>query len=305
MHILFLSPMQRHRWNWGHQLFRDEMSRHAEVTYFPSDKDISVLSILKKVPKPDIIATYAYKYTLPYMDLGKVNIPKVNFVCDYTPDTPGFHGFEKRYDQLILRDKYDFLFPVTYRVEEILRKKYPKTFVKCIPFGFDSHKYVGSLEQRRGIDVSTCFMFWDAVYPTRREIQKGVQSLHPKQVVFTDQVFRDHFVKVLYKSKINVNGLSYLKTSNMKIFEAMGCGCLCLTEKPSDLDKLGFVDGKHLVTFTNSGDMIDKIKYYLNRPAFLQSIANEGCQLVRQKHTNADRVRQFLTEIERVLKNGF
>jgi len=299
LRILFLSPLQAHRWNWGHQLFRNEVGRHVDVTYLASDTDISVLNILKKVDKPDIIATYGYKYTIPYKDLDKINIPKVNFVCDYTPDTLGFHGFEKRYDQLILRDKYDFLFPVTYRVEKILKRKYPKTIVKCIPFGFDSRKYTGVPHNKRAIDVSTCFMFWDAVYPTRKEIQSKVKGLPQSTVVFTDQVFREQFVNVLHKSKINVNGLSYLKDSNMKIFEVMGCGCLCLTEKPSDLDKLGFVDGKHLVTFTSPDDMVDKIQYYLKHPAILQSIAKGGFQEVQQKHTNKQRVQQFLTEIEK------
>ena len=71
--------------------------------------------------------------------------------------------------------------------------------------------------------------------------------------------------KIYSQAKIIFNK-SIRKDLNMRVFEAMSCGSMLVTDrlKPeAGLEEL-FKDKKHFVLYDNESDLVEKIGYYLN-----------------------------------------
>ena len=89
MKCLILSPNQINRYNWGHQLFRNEIGKQINTTYYGAgfphfNPELNVNEIVKKYcPKADFIITYGWRYSKDFKGLGDVNIPKIHITVDY------------------------------------------------------------------------------------------------------------------------------------------------------------------------------------------------------------------------------
>lgn len=88
-------------------------------------------------------------------------------------------------------------------------------------------------------------------------------------------------------------------TTSDRIFKALGSGAFYLTFEIQKLDKL-FGAGKHLVTYSDYGNMIEKIKYYLGNEVEREVIAMEGHKEVSEKHLLKHRIPQYWSLIEGV-----
>jgi hypothetical protein len=103
MKILLLSPNQISKYNWGHQLFRNEIIRQNDVItvgegYRRNDPTLSVNQIIDKYygsSFPDFILTYGWRYTKPYIGLGDCKVPKVHISVDYFDKQGDFNGTMK------------------------------------------------------------------------------------------------------------------------------------------------------------------------------------------------------------------
>lgn len=83
----------------------------------------------------------------------------------------------------------------------------------------------------------------------------------------------------------------------MKHFEAAGAGLAVFTDPTPDLHRLGFVDGTNVVTFRSLDDLVDKSRYWLDRPDQLRQIGAAAGILASARHTWAQRA----AELERVI----
>jgi FkbM family methyltransferase len=92
---------------------------------------------------------------------------------------------------------------------------------------------------------------------------------------------------------------------NMRVFEALSCGSLLLT---NDLRDNGqeelFQDGLHLATYRDANELLEKIKYYLLRKEARERIAATGREQVLARHTYQHRMAYVLEEVERKLNGG-
>jgi 2-polyprenyl-3-methyl-5-hydroxy-6-metoxy-1,4-benzoquinol methylase len=119
--------------------------------------------------------------------------------------------------------------------------------------------------------------------------------------------FRDHFIgnayfdamAEIYSASRLVFNRSLRGDINMRVFEALGCGSLLLTD---DLSEHGlaelFRDGVHLATYRDAGDLIDKAAYYLARESVRERIAVAGRAEVVAGHTYRHRMETILRAAE-------
>ena len=103
MRILILNPNHIRRFNWGHQLFKNEFGQQHDVVYYGKgfagyNENIPIPKLLAKIKKKtkkkfDLIITYETKWIRDFKGLENVNIPKAHIVIDYVKPRPGFSGF--------------------------------------------------------------------------------------------------------------------------------------------------------------------------------------------------------------------
>jgi len=92
---------------------------------------------------------------------------------------------------------------------------------------------------------------------------------------------------------------------NMRLFEAVACGSLLLT---NDLRENGqeelFRDGVHLATYRDAEELVDKVRFYLDREAVRERIAAAGRAEALARHTYRHRMEALLGEVGRKLETA-
>lgn len=83
-----------------------------------------------------------------------------------------------------------------------------------------------------------------------------------------------------------------------RVFEAMACGAFTISDNQRDVFSL-FNDGEHLVRFDNIGELIDKIKFYIDNPGEKKDIAQRGREEVLNNHTYEHRIEKLLSYVKR------
>lgn len=116
----------------------------------------------------------------------------------------------------------------------------------------------------------------------------------------------DHFEqmpKIFQRSRINLNlSRSFVEYGlPMRVFDVLSCGGFLVTNDKADLGKL-FVDGKDLVVFRDTQDLLDICAYYLEHEDERQAIARQGLATVREKHTYELRMIDLFTTVQTVLR---
>jgi hypothetical protein len=96
----------------------------------------------------------------------------------------------------------------------------------------------------------------------------------------------------------------------MRVYEAMACGSLMITDDRPQVHAL-FSDGEEIVTYTSAADLKTKVEYYLAHDGERESIARRGMEAVRQRHTYRARLesiapilQQFVVEHRASTKLG-
>ena len=118
------------------------------------------------------------------------------------------------------------------------------------------------------------------------------------------QEFPNHFIgrrffhemARIYSTSRLVFNRSVRNDLNMRVFEALACGSLLITNDLSDngQDEL-FIPGAHLVTYQNEQELVEKIRFYLSHPNEREYIAATGRQEALAKHTYRHRMETILT----------
>jgi GT2 family glycosyltransferase/tetratricopeptide (TPR) repeat protein/2-polyprenyl-3-methyl-5-hydroxy-6-metoxy-1,4-benzoquinol methylase len=121
--------------------------------------------------------------------------------------------------------------------------------------------------------------------------------------------FRNHFIGRCYFEEMartysasrTVFNRSIKNDINMRVFEALACGSLLLT---NDLSSNGqaelFTNGVHLATYSEAEDLLDQLAYYLKHEDIRTRIENAGRELVTTKHTYRQRMEKILMAAEKL-----
>jgi spore maturation protein CgeB len=111
-----------------------------------------------------------------------------------------------------------------------------------------------------------------------------------------------HGMASVYSASRVVFNRSIANDVNMRVFEAVACGSLLVT---NDLAENGqaelFQDGVHLVAYREPGEMLEKIAYYLAHPDQRAKIEAAGRAEALARHTYRHRVERPLDEVEKRL----
>ena len=105
-----------------------------------------------------------------------------------------------------------------------------------------------------------------------------------------------------YSASRTVFNRSIKNDVNMRVFEALACGSLLITNELSDNGQAElFRDGVHLATYREHVDLLDKLAFYLAREATREKIAAAGRAEALARHTYGHRMEQILRTAEEVL----
>lgn len=84
-----------------------------------------------------------------------------------------------------------------------------------------------------------------------------------------------------------------------KFFEAAGAGCCPIADAMEDLGPLGFVDGETAITFHSHDELVEKVRWWLERPEALRALGASAARLAHARHTWSHRaleLRDALTQ---------
>jgi 2-polyprenyl-3-methyl-5-hydroxy-6-metoxy-1,4-benzoquinol methylase len=118
---------------------------------------------------------------------------------------------------------------------------------------------------------------------------------------FIGQCYFDEMARTYSAARIAFNR-SIRNDVNMRVFEAVACGSMLMTNDLSDngLTDL-FQDGVHLATYREPEDLLDKLAFYLAREAVRERIGAAGRSEAIAKHTYAHRMETILRRAEETL----
>ena len=305
MKILLLSPNQISRYNWGHQLFRNDLNKHHTVIYYGDgysgyNANINTDQIIKKYNDVNIILTYGLRYTEPF---GLFKVPKhmkrVHILVDFFPSHPGgYKGTWDRYKKFLTNTKFDLLFVRQDCQLDYLKQINCNVPAYLFPFSVDTNIYK-KLTLKKIYDTLTSATIRPDVYPNRKGVNKLVNGMGLKNV--SGRIVHQKYIKAINQSKIVIISTNVFNSPNMKFTEFTSCGTFVLSDRPADFDELGFKDGQHLVLYKDLKDLKDKIIYYLNHNKEREKIAKQGMNFTRKHHNNILRVQQFIKIVEEIL----
>jgi len=307
MKILLLNPNYIKRHNWGHQLFKNELGKHHDVTYygpgFPGfKKKLNTPQILKRLNKPfDLILTYEVKYSNFVRRLGEItDIPKAHIQIDYSKATKQWNGAARKetVESALREHKPDIFFVTSTSNQKEFKKSLKTDKVFLLPFSVDTNIYKNK-KLKKKYDVMATFTNRPDVYPERAAIQKMVKKMNIKS--FTSRVIHGKYIDAINSSKIFIISNNFNNRLSMKYTEAMACGTFVLAEQPEDFSLQGFKNNEHLILFSGVSDLKDKITYYLKREDEREAIAKQGMEFVRSEHSCSKRIKQFTKIIKREL----
>lgn len=106
----------------------------------------------------------------------------------------------------------------------------------------------------------------------------------------------EEMYEVYRKSRIavNISRDDFPQDANMRCFEAMGAGAMLITQLPSELEKLGYEEGRHFIGFRKEKELLGKIHFFLSKPRTLEQISQEGRTLTLEEHTYKKRAEKIL-----------
>lgn len=103
------------------------------------------------------------------------------------------------------------------------------------------------------------------------------------------RVSQADLIKIYNQSKISLNISFASRDSKIfstkgRDFEAPGCGSLLLTKDTKEIAKY-FIPDKEIITYQETNDAAEKIKYYLKNEGERKKIARMGYERVMKEHT--------------------
>ncbi len=127
-----------------------------------------------------------------------------------------------------------------------------------------------------------------------KERARLISLLKKKFNIFTGNFYFEDMAVVNSISKIVFNR-SVGDDVNMRVFEALGCGSLLVTNHISPGQDWLFKNGEHFIEYKTKKELIDGVRYYLSHDQEREMIAEKGAALALKKHTYAHRMEYMLS----------
>lgn len=228
-------------------------------------------------------------------DFSSFNVPTIY----YGQDT---HVFFEEYLKVAKVQDYDYLFIAQKSDVEKFKKNGCKN-VYWLPPACDP-------EIHRCYNIPKIYdLSFVGGMPTEVPVKRGKEifkrikimpNLQSKFNMFVGRKYLYDMAKIYSQSRIVLN-MSIQGCLNMRVFEALSCGSLLLTNRTWDGIEELFKDKEHLVFYEdyNLNEIIEKVQYYLTNPEEAGKIAKKGQEEVHKNHTYLHRVKYILNTVLR------
>ncbi|MEW5805353.1 MAG: glycosyltransferase [Patescibacteria group bacterium] len=232
------------------------------------------------------VATTDSKAPEKYKKIGYHNVIKSQWACN--------HFLYKPVDQLPITDyRYEVSFvgqPHGNRKAVIAKIEKSGFSVDCFGFGWPKGK-VSQEEMIRIFAVSKINL-------NLGNSSVGIHSLKGLAHLFLKRsgklILPQSLVEIMNNLKLTLKGVrEQIKGRN---FEVPGCGGFLLTGQADNLEEY-YQDGKEIVVFKDTNDLIEKIRYYLKNDKEREVIASAGYQRTLRDHTYEKRFDEIFQKI--------
>jgi hypothetical protein len=284
------------------QCLQKELSNITDLVVWHESGNIhNILKDIRFVPDFILIYLYGSKNCPPISGLDSLKIP----FGVYVEDVHSLKNFQSSVNKYNI--KYIFN---CYR--DAFIKFYPKFSDRMI---WLPHHADLSLFKELNISKDIPMLMMGAVskyyYPLRFKILQSLSNNpdfvyhpHPGYRNIDDQegkFVREKYVNEINRAKIFFTCDLIYKYPINKYFEVLACKTLLLAPDSQELYDLGFRAGENFVSI-NEDDFLEKAEYYLQNDQERDRIANNGYNLVREKHSTKIRAKELITIIEKILK---
>ena len=117
--------------------------------------------------------------------------------------------------------------------------------------------------------------------------------------MFVGRAYFEEMAKTYSAARLVFNR-SLKNDVNMRVFEAVACGSLLLTNELGDNGQAElFRDGVHLATYRDADELLDKAAYYLKHDVLRERIAAAGRAEAIARHTYRHRMQTLLERVSR------
>jgi O-antigen biosynthesis protein len=161
-------------------------------------------------------------------------------------------------------------------------------YATWLPLAFDNVGVYSSVKSADSYDIAFVGSNYKGNVPQRK---LWLDKLAERRRVFTSSsLFLSEMAKVYSASKIVYN-YSVKDDLNMRIFEAMGCGSMLLTNRLTVESGIGdiFTEDSSYAAYSSLEELELKVSYYLGDTAARQKIASTGTVAVQTQHTFLNR----------------
>ena len=301
----------------------DALEKYADVYYWHHNGHIK--DILKTLNiEPDFIFHYDiawYDIMAPKIEgLADIDIHKGCFVIDlhWNPDERIQYFLENNIDLIFSATKYPFLrlFPqfkhkfrwLPWAINPAVMKDYGlEKEIDLLLMGLvyvDKNAH-GRHQLPNTIPLKGRYAFRDAVFSNLKNKPGFVYHPHPGHLATKSDrlIVNKKYAKELNRAKIFFTCGGRYKTGRvavLKFFEAPACKTLLLAEPNDDIVDLGFIDKENYVACTVDNFM-EKAEYYLANDEERMRITENGYQFIHKHHTNDERAKYLLKEINAIL----
>ena len=281
---------------------KEDIGRERKAYYYALKKYFNVVCCIDK-ELHQVIASMEPQgeiFLILYPDPCEAIIPEDILNLSYPTacfqiDT--YDGTKARFDQSMLFD-HAFIFHPKY---DKMLEGMGHPGVTLLPHAVETNLYPEFIKDRE-FDVGWVGRLDGPFYRIRKEQVEAFSKRYKTNDInkFYNQ---DELISVYTNSKIavNISRDDYMIDANLRCFEIMASGALLITKKPTELDEIGLVAGKHFVTYKTTEELLNKISYYLQNENERKHIAFQGYQAVNRSH---DFVNRVATIVEVVQKNN-
>jgi len=141
------------------------------------------------------------------------------------------------------------------------------------------------------------------IYETMKEYDNFVYHPHPGYRNFSSDeevLVRERYARELNRAKIFLTCDSLFHYPVTKYFEVPACNTLLMASTSSEIQDLGFIPGVNFVAI-NENDFEEKARYYLAHEQERLEIASKGYEMVRGRHSTADRTAELINRLEEII----
>lgn len=144
------------------------------------------------------------------------------------------------------------------------------------------------------------------IFASEKEFLESIEEIKEKKLLEEEDLeiyskcfkgcieSEEELAEIFSSSKINLNlNLQGKSSINYRVFEVLASGGFLLTDEREDINEY-FEIGKHLETYKDVKDLIDKIDFYLKNSTIAQRIAQLGKFEVISNHNFSARARMIL-----------